>query len=203
MHDLDELYGLCLKMRGDPERCGFGVLVERLIREGLEKCVEKNDAVKCIEKCVKDCGGGEGCVRACRAAVDAAAARSIAKDVLRGAVEVVVDSGLTMKMPEAVAVLVSELLRKYAGEDCATRSALFRTLGITIVNLHNVVESDLALLLAPLISAAQDCVGEEAEGLPEEVKAGAGEEVAAKISAALDSGEVAIKRVLIRFPPAR
>jgi hypothetical protein len=135
--------------------------------------------------------------------VDAAAARSIAKDVLRGAVEVVVDSGLTMKMPEAVAVLASELLRKYAGADCAAKSALFRTLGMAVVDLHSVVESDLALLLAPLISAAQDCVGEEAEGLPEEVKAGAGEEVAAKISAALDSGEVAIKRVLIRFPPAR
>jgi hypothetical protein len=142
-------------------------------------------------------------VGACRAAADAAAARSIAKDVLRGAVEVVVDSGLMMTVPEAVAVLVSELLRKYAGADCAAKSALFHALSIADVNLHSVVESDLVLLLAPLISASHGCVGEEADGLLEEVKAAAGEEVAAKISAALDSGEVAIKRVLIRFPPAR
>jgi hypothetical protein len=202
MHDLDKLYEQCLKMRGDPERCSFGVLVERL-KEELEKCMEKNAADKCFEKCVKDCGGGEDCVRACHAAVDAAAARSMAKDVLRGAVEAVIDSGLMITMQEAAAALVSELLKKYADADCATKSALFHAFSTAIIDLHNVVGPDLILLLAPLISATYDCVGEEVDGLLEEVKAAAGEEVAAKISAALDSGEVAIKRVLIRFPPVR
>jgi hypothetical protein len=203
MHDLDKLYELCLKMRGDPERCRFGVLVERLVKEGLERCVEKNASDKCLKKCVEDCGGREDCVKACGVAVDAAVARSIAKDVLRGAVEVVIDSGLMVSMPEAVAVLVSELLKQYVDADCAAKSALFRTLSIAIVDLHNAVGSDLILLLAPLISATYSCVGEWADGLLEEVKAAAGEEVAAKISAALDSGEVAIKRVLIRFLPVR
>jgi hypothetical protein len=83
VHDLDYLYELCLKMGGDPERCSFGVLVERLIEEvGLVKCVERGAAAKCFEKCLERCGSGEDCVKACHTAVDAA--RSITKDVLRG-----------------------------------------------------------------------------------------------------------------------
>jgi len=202
MRDLDGLYELCLKAGGDRERCSFGVLVEKL-KEGLEKCVEKNAATKCFEKCVEGCGGGEDCVRACYVAVDAATARAVAKDVLRGAVEAVAESGLTVTMPEAAAALVSELLKKYADADCEARAVLFRAMSMVIVDLHNVVGPDLILMLAPLISVAYDCVGEAADSLLEEVRHAAGEEVAAKISAALDSGEVAVKRVLIRFQPVR
>jgi hypothetical protein len=204
MHDLDHLYELCLKMGGDPERCSFGVLVERLIEEvELTECVEKKAAVKCFERCLERCGGGEDCVKACHTAVDAAAARGIAREILRGAAQMVIDNNLRIAMPEAVAVIVSELLSKYTDADCAAKSVLFHTMNIAVVDLHNVVGSDLMLLLAPLISVVYDCVGEEADGLLEEVKAAAGEEVVAKISEALDSGTVAIKRVLIRFPPVR
>jgi uncharacterized membrane protein YgdD (TMEM256/DUF423 family) len=204
MHDLDELYELCLKVRGDPATCSFGVLVERLIRGGgLKECVEKNVTIKCFERCVEKCGGGEECMRACHVAVDAAVARSIVRDILRGAVEMVIDHNLTVSMSEAVAILILELLKNYVDADCSTKTAVFHAVGIAIVELNNVVGSDLLLLLAPLISATHDCVGEGADEVLEEVRQVAGEETVAKISAALDSGEVAIKRVLIRFPPAR
>jgi hypothetical protein len=92
----------------------------------------------------------------------------------------VIDNNLRATIHEAVAVIVSELLSRYVDADCAAESALFYTTSITIVDLRNVVGSDLMLLLAPLISAVHDCVGEEADGLLEEVKAAAGDEVAAK-----------------------
>jgi hypothetical protein len=203
MHE--DLYELCLKVRKDPERCSFGVRVERLVDElGLEKCVQEDSAVNCFEMCVERCGGGEDCVRACHAAVDAAAARGLVRHILKGAVEMVLESNLTVAVPEAVAAFVSKLLKSYADADCAAKSMLFHVMSLTVAELHNLVGSDLLLLLAPLISTTYGCVEEEeVDKLLEEVKLAAGELEAAKISDALDNGEVVIKRVRIIFPPAK
>ena len=199
--DLDSSYEACLKLTGDPNKCFVFQAAEPV---ELEECVQKSAAVICFVKCVKGCSGSrEECVRQCRKAVDAAVARNLAKDILRGAADMVIESGLVIKMPEAVAMLVSSLLNLYLGSDCATKISLFHVVGMAVVRLRDLVAPDLILLLAPLISAAHNCVGEEADDLLEEVKAVFGEQEVSKISAALDSGEVVVGRVIIRFPPVK
>jgi len=204
MHDLDSLYELCLKVRKDPEKCSLGARIMELMDVlGLEECVQKNAEDDCFERCVKGCGGGELCMKACRTAVDGAVAKGLTKDILKGALEMVLESNLMISMPEAAAVLVSNLLEKRIDGDCAARTRLFNVMSIVVVDLRNLIGPDLILLLAPLISATYDCVGEEADGLLEEIKNVAGEKEVEGVSAALDSGEVAIRRVTIRFPPVR
>ena len=202
MRGFDWLYRRCLEAAGDPEKCAVGVRVAELAEEA-EGCMQEEAAVSCFKKCMERCGGGEACAELCRAAVDVAAAKGVAKDVLKGAVEAVIESNLAISVPEAVALTVSNLLASYVGEDCAAKTSLFRVMSMVVVEMRNLVNPDLMLLLAPLISAVHDCVGEEADDFLEEVKAAVGEQEAARIAAALDSGEVAINRVAIRFPPVR
>ncbi len=206
MHNLDGLYELCVRLGGDPERCSFGVFVDRLIEEAeLEECVRRRSDDDCFKACVRRCGGGEeGCAGACRTAVDAALARNLTEDVLKKAVDIVVKSKFTIAMPEAVAGLISDLLKMHIDADCEVKAKLFRVVGIAVIDLRNAVWPDLMLLFAPLISTVYGCVGEgEVDSLLEGIRAAAGEEEAKKISAALDAGKVAVKRVIIEFPPVK
>jgi hypothetical protein len=198
----EDTYELCLR---HPERCAFGLLVAGLVEEaGLEECVRRSHVAVCLKRCLERCGGGEVCGKACRAAVDAAVAKDVAESVLKGAVEVVLESKLAVSMSEAAAALVSGLLRSYVNEDCAAKTMLFHVAGRAIVVLQRLIKPDLVVLLAPLISTVYGCVGEEeVDGLLEEVRAAVGEKAAEAVSAALDSGEAAVERVLIRFPPVR
>lgn len=196
-------YELCLELTNDPEKCSVGVQITKLA-EGLEKCIKRGDPEKCFEKCVEECGGGEDCPHLCRVAVDAAVARGVVEEILKKAVEMVIESKFMISIPEAAALYVSNLLASYVNDDCVTKDFLFHTMGIAITELRNVVDPDLILLFAPLISTVHGYVEEdEIDSLLEEIKNAAGEQTAGMISEALDTGKAAIRRIKIYFAPVR
>jgi hypothetical protein len=212
---VEDFYEQCMRELGDREACREMAETVRVLEElRLEDCVRKHGFDKCYNLCMKKCQDSN-CERRCMRAVAHAMATNKAREILTAAVQLT--AYMDVNLPEAISMLYVNLLMEYerVANDCERKlrlMTLFSGIVGELVGMTGIKE--LTLLLAPAIAISRSCIKERAGGTDEVLEAElnelleglkliVGEEVVARLSAALDEGVVKIGSFVVRFPPLR
>jgi len=192
---------MCIRGTGDPEGCALTHRVLEMVQQmDLVECVRGRGAKECFEECLQKCRG-EDCGGLCISAVDVAYGMSLALDMAR---DVQLAALMGVEPLDAAALSFAVRLEKVWEKECPDRAAAARILVAALVELRNLLRiRELLLLLAPLLSAEHGCTGEEVFEFLDSIVMAVGEEMVAKIAAALEEGAVVVGNVVIRFPPVR
>jgi len=202
-------YEQCVKELKDEKACEeITKAIELLETLKLEDCVKKHNPDKCYNLCMEKCQGND-CERHCGRVIAYAVAANSAREMLTTAAYLAMHTGIIL--PEAIAVIyidtLAELERKV--HDCKGKlklTALFSGIAGELVGATGIKE--LTLLMAPTIATVRDCIEKQGElfeaelnELLEGLKQLVGEEIIARLNAALEEGAIKIGRLVVRFSP--
>jgi hypothetical protein len=194
-------YETCLKAFGDLELCKFGVAAARLAEAlKLDECLGRSEPQRCLDECLKSCRE-EDCADLCLDALDVAAAKSIAKRLAQEAVATAPKAGLEAYEAAALGLY---MMTKEPGEDCLSRVVSTRVLGLAAIELRSLLKrQDVLLTPASIIASAYECIESGAFDILDALKPAVGQEMAERIADALEKGVVKIRRIELKFPPAK
>jgi hypothetical protein len=198
--DVDE-FERCVEATGDLEKCRATQRVLQLVEDlGLVGCVARRGTEECLRECLRRCGG-EDCAKLCLVAMDMAAGVVVAKNIAERAKAAAL---LGISPLDVAAMLFNMELNRMGRRDCPERANAARALSMAAVELRHLLGSqELLLLLAPTISMAYSCVGDDALDFLEAIAPAVGEEMMARIAVALEEGTVKIGNIVAKFPPVK
>jgi hypothetical protein len=197
---MEEAVRACMEILRDRQACER--VARSLALEGelqLAECARERGLDECHELCLKRCQGAD-CGDLCARAVGHAGAQALAREILLAAARIAAASGLRLDEAVVVSFMSAVQRSERAARDCAARERLASALTVAADELaHAAGHPELVMLAAPAISLLRDCPKELERGL-ESLKV-LGEDIAARVAAALEEGAVVIGRAVIRFPP--
>jgi len=207
---VEDFYKQCVRELKDEGACKeVAKTVELLETLKLEDCVERHIPSECYNLCMKKCQDSN-CEKLCERAVIHAVATNKARKILAAATRLVVHAGIAL--PEAIGAIYIDLLAEYERRirGCEGKLKLVTLFSSVVGELVGATGiKELALLMAPAAAIMHDCIKQdepleaELDELLEGLKLLVGEEIVARLNAALEEGAVKIGRLIIRFPPLR
>jgi hypothetical protein len=146
------------------------------------------------------------CLGALETALGVATARRVAR---RAAVAAAL---LGANLVDAVAAVFNEEVGKAREMECPERGIAARALATAALELYMEFKAepglrqhaqDVLLLMAPALSAAYPCIGEEVFEYLELARPFVEEEAVKRVVAAMEEGGVLVGGVIIKFPPVK
>ena len=209
--DNGAFYKQCVRELKDEKACKEVIETMELLETlELENCVERHGLRECYNLCMKKCQDND-CEKRCGRVIIHAVATISARRILMTAAYLAMHTGIIL--PEAISAVYINTLAEFEQKvhDCKGKlklMALFSGIAGELVGMTGIKE--LTLLMAPTIATKHDCIKKQDEVFEAELnemleglKQLVGEEIIARLNAALEEGVIKIGRLVVRFPPLR
>jgi hypothetical protein len=199
----DKAVRACMEILRDRQTCervARALALEEELR--LVRCAQERGLDECHELCLERCRerGHPDCGGLCARAVGYAGAQALAREILLAAARLAAAHGLAL--PDAIIVAFMNAVQHAdrRARDCAARERLAGALTVAADELADTAgHPELVMLAAPALALLRNC-RERLERALEALRL-LGEDIAARVAAALEEGAAVIGRAVVRFPP--